>query len=176
MIALSTGSLYTYGLARVFELAAKTGFDAVEILIDARWDTRQASYLRQLSADYRLPICSLHAPFVPFVPGWPGDPVQRLGNTVTLAQGLGVETVVVHLPLRVGYVVVRGFNHSLRLPTFLSPYRKMRHWMKSELATFEATNGLKLCVENMPAFRLLGRRLNLYWWNNLQEWPRFSHL
>ena len=43
-IALSTGSLYTYGIARVFELAAEAGFDAIEVLADQRWDSRQPDY------------------------------------------------------------------------------------------------------------------------------------
>jgi hypothetical protein len=45
MLALSTGSLYTYGLDRVFGLAQKAGFDGIEVLVDGRWDTRQADYL-----------------------------------------------------------------------------------------------------------------------------------
>ena len=32
MIALSTGSLYSYGTARVFELAARVGYDGVEVM------------------------------------------------------------------------------------------------------------------------------------------------
>ncbi len=51
MIALSTGSLYTYGTARVFELAAEAGYDGIEILTDHRWDSRQPAYLRRLSSD-----------------------------------------------------------------------------------------------------------------------------
>ena len=34
-IALSTGSLHTYGLARVFELAAQAGFDVREVWVDS---------------------------------------------------------------------------------------------------------------------------------------------
>ena len=40
VIALSTGSLYNYGVARVFELAAQTGYDGIEMLVDHRWDSR----------------------------------------------------------------------------------------------------------------------------------------
>ena len=52
MIALSTGSLYSYGTARVFELAARVGYDGVEVIVDHRWDTRQPAYLRRLVADH----------------------------------------------------------------------------------------------------------------------------
>lgn len=176
MIVFSTGSLYTYGLARAFALAAEAGFDGIEVLIDERWDTRHAGYLQRLSADYGLPVASLHNPFVPYVDGWPSDPVERLKATATLAQALRVGIVVLHLPLRVGYVMVRGFKRRWILPTLPSPFVKMRRWMEEELATFEATSGLQLCVENMPARRLFGRCLNPYWWNNLDEWSRFPHL
>jgi len=45
---LSSGSLYTYGLDRVFALAAEAGFDGIEVLVDMRFDTRQPAYLRRL--------------------------------------------------------------------------------------------------------------------------------
>jgi sugar phosphate isomerase/epimerase len=177
VIALSTGSLYTYGIGRVFALAAQAGFDGIEVLIDDRWDTRQASYLQRLSDEHHLSICSLHNPFVPYVPGWPNDLVERLKATVALAQELGIETVVVHLPTRVGYVLVRSFKRQFVLPTLPSPFAKMRRWMAQELTAFGAYNGVRLCVENMPAKHILGWRFNPCWWNNVDEWSsRFSHL
>jgi sugar phosphate isomerase/epimerase len=75
MIALSTGSLYTYGTARAFDLAARAGFDGVEVLVDHRWDTRQPDYLRRLSADFALPIVAVHNPFVTGVEGWPATAI-----------------------------------------------------------------------------------------------------
>ena len=100
MIALSTGSLYSYGIGRVFELAAEAGFDGIEILVDGRWDARQPAYLRRLSADYGLPIVALHSPFAVEVSDWPADQLGRLRHTVALAQAVGVSTVVIHLPFR----------------------------------------------------------------------------
>ena len=98
MIALSTGSLYTYGIARIFELAAQIGYDGIEVLVDQRPDTRQPAYLRRLSSVYGLPIVALHSPFTPDVPGWPDDPLGRLERTAALAQELDVPIVVTHLP------------------------------------------------------------------------------
>ena len=100
-IALSTGSLYTYGIARVFDLAAKAGFDAIEVLVDHRWDSRHPAYLRQLSRETGLPLAAVHNPFVSHVPGWPHDPLGRLQKSVALAQEVGAEVVVTHLPLRI---------------------------------------------------------------------------
>ena len=59
MIALSTGSLYTFGTARVFELAAQVGYDGIEVLVDHRPDTRDPAYLRRLSSEHGLPIVVL---------------------------------------------------------------------------------------------------------------------
>ncbi|HOG45976.1 MAG TPA: hypothetical protein PLJ35_08665 [Anaerolineae bacterium] len=38
-ITLSTGALYSWALDRVFELAAATGYDGIELLVDARMDS-----------------------------------------------------------------------------------------------------------------------------------------
>ena len=106
MIALSTGSLYVYGTARVFELAAQVGFDGIEVLCDHRPDTRDPAYLRRLSLEYGLPIVALHNPFMPSVPSWPNDQWGRLERTVALAQELEVPTVVAHLPFRLAVMMV----------------------------------------------------------------------
>ena len=82
MIALSTGSLYTYGTARVFELAAEAGFDGIEVLCDHRPDTRDPDYLRRLSTEHGLPIVALHNPFSHALSAWPGDQWGRLKRTV----------------------------------------------------------------------------------------------
>ncbi|MGD8624227.1 MAG: TIM barrel protein, partial [Anaerolineae bacterium] len=99
-IAFSTGSLHTYGLARVFDLAAEAGFDAVEVLIDDRWDSRQPEYLQRLVDASGLPVAVVHSPFVPHVPGWPADSLGRLRQAAALARALGAGVVVTHLPLR----------------------------------------------------------------------------
>ena len=76
MLALSTGSLYTYGLDRVFDLAKEAGFDGIEVLVDGRWDTRQDDYLKHLMDRHGLPVVSLHSPFhLIRVPGWEQDSI-----------------------------------------------------------------------------------------------------
>ena len=100
LLALSTGSLYTYGIERVFALAADAGFQAVEVLIDNRWDTRQIDYLNALVDRYQLPIASLHCPFSWRMDGWDQGQVARLGRTAQLALALDVKVVVAHLPTR----------------------------------------------------------------------------
>jgi sugar phosphate isomerase/epimerase len=178
-IALSTGSLYTYGLARVFELAAEAGFDAVEVMVDHRWDSRQPAYLQRLSRETNLPIAAVHNPFKPFVPGWPHDSVGRLQETVTLARQVGAAVVVAHLPLRIRGARVEFFGLRRRpmlLPIPLGGEKKYRSFLLNGLAQFEKDQGVKIGVENMPAKYLLGRGLDIHWLNDLETLAQMPHL
>jgi len=180
MITLSTGSLYSYGAARVFELATKAGYDGIEVLADHRWDSRQPAYLRRLSADYGLPIAVLHSPFVVKVPDWPADQLGRLRRTVALAQEVGASTVVTHLPFRLH--AIAGHWHAYRPRRFFLPVPLPRrdpyyHFLRNGLvAELEAETGITVAVENMPSKRFMGLRINGYWFNSPAELSRFPHL
>ncbi|HET92268.1 MAG TPA: sugar phosphate isomerase/epimerase [Chloroflexi bacterium] len=182
MIAFSTGSLYTYGMARVFDLAAQAGYDGIEVLVDHRWDSRQPAYLRRLSADYGLPILVIHSPFVPEVVGWPADQLGRLRRSVALAQEVGASTVVTHLPFRFCFVMGHWNGHRPRrflLPVpFLrrEPYYHLLRDGLDELMALEAESGVTIAVENMPSNRVLGMPVNGYWFNTPAELERFPHL
>jgi sugar phosphate isomerase/epimerase len=178
-IALSTGSLFTYGIARVFELAAEAGFDGVEILADHRWDSRQPSYIRRLSKDTGLSIVAVHNPFKPHVPGWPHDSLGRLRETVRLAQGVGAPVIVAHLPLRIRGVKLEFFGFR-RDPVKLSiPWggeSNYRDFLLDGLARFEEEEGIKIGIENMPLRRFLGCKADIYWLNDPQSLARMPHL
>lgn len=179
MIALSTGSLYSYGLARVFEMAAEVGYDGIEVLVDARWDSRQPGYLRRLIADYGLPIVAIHSPFVLDVPDWPADQLGRLQRTVALAQEIGVSTVVTHLPFRLHSIV--GHWHAYRprrlfLPVPLPRREPYVGFLRHGVAALEAETGVTIGVENMPLRRFLGLPLNFYWFNSPAKLQAFPHL
>jgi sugar phosphate isomerase/epimerase len=179
VIALSTGSLYTYGTARVFELAARAGYDGVEVLVDHRRDTRHPGYLRRLSAESSQPIVALHSPFVLNVPGWPDDQLGRLKQTVALAQELGVPVVVTHLPFRT--YALEGHWHGYRSRRFLLPVPLPRResyadFLRGELEALEDDTGVKVAVENMPSRRFLGWAINGYWFNTPEGLQRFRHV
>lgn len=177
--ALSTGSLYTYGIARVFELAADAGFDAIEILVDHRWDSRQPAYLQRLSRESNLPIVAVHNPFKPFLPGWPHDTLGRLREAVALAHGVGAPVVVAHLPLRIRGARLEffGFQRApLLLPIPLGGETEYRGFLLNGLAAFEAQQGIQIAVENMPAKRFLNNKVDIHWLNDLETWSRLPHL
>jgi sugar phosphate isomerase/epimerase len=180
MIALSTGSLYVYGTARVFELAAQAGYDGIEVLVDQRPATRDPAYLRRLSAEHGMPIVALHNPFARDVPGWPDDQLGRLERTLALAQELGVETVVTHLPYRLAGLVVSWYGalsgrFLLPLPWYQrdSYYRALA---TDRLVEMGASSGVRIAVENMPQRRIFGLSMPLYWFNDPQQMARFPHV
>lgn len=178
-VALSTGSLFTYGLVRALEMAAEAGFDGVEVLVDHRWDTRQPVYLRRLACQAGMPILALHNPFVAGVPGWPPDPLGRLRQTVALAQELGTPLVVTHLPHRLRTLLLQWYGArtwaaGVPVPSLRAdPYAR---FLLEGLADLESTSGVDVAVENMPAARLLGRRINRYRYNSCAELAHFRHV
>src|SRR6266508_2322708 len=134
-LAFSTGSVWTYGLARAFEVARRAGFDAVEVIVDERWDTRQPGYLQRLSNEHGLEITSLHAPFAP-LRGTEGGYQAGVREALALADVVGAGTVVVHPESR-----GRGYGAWIR-----------QHW--DELQDGHAAG---LAVENMPYRRVRTR-------------------
>jgi sugar phosphate isomerase/epimerase len=177
-IALSSGSLYNYGLTRVFALAREAGFGGMEVLVDMRWDTRQVGYLRELSAKYRLPILSLHAPFQAhssLIAGWDDDPVEQLKATVRLAEALGARLVVAHPPhgWRLWRMAGR-LGPSLHVPLLgLDGYGR---WLRQELVAFQETTPVTIAVENMPVHHLGPLPLKLYHLMEVEDLARFAHL
>ena len=170
IIALSTGSLHTYGISRVFELAAAAGFEAIELLVDHRWDARHPTYLMRLSGESGLPIVAVHNPFVPRVPGWPSDPLGRLQRSAALARELGAGVVVTHLPLRLHGIKLEFFGLAKGPMLLPLPFPVSKHYdrfLLDGLARFEDEEGVRIGVENMPAKRVLGRRVDIHSLNTL---------
>ncbi|MBI4494928.1 MAG: sugar phosphate isomerase/epimerase [Chloroflexi bacterium] len=133
-IALSSGSLYTYGLARFFELARAAEAEAVEVIIDYRWDTRQSEYLLRLQNEHSLPIVALHAPFSP-VRGMASDYPGCIRAAARLAERVGAQVVVVH-------------------PEWAGQ-RSLAPRLRRALDELQANTRVTLAVENMPFKRLV---------------------
>ncbi|MBI4318916.1 MAG: sugar phosphate isomerase/epimerase [Chloroflexi bacterium] len=179
LVALSTGSLHCYGLARVFALAKLAGFEGVEIMADDRWDTRHPDYLRSLVEAHEMPIVGLHTPFVESVPGWGRDMVNRVKRTVEVAEALAVPTVVAHLPLRWGRASLHVPSWGKTVFSFRLPFsgnKRYRHFLAAELADLQASTAVTIAVENMPHERFLGRPVSCFSLNSLEHLERFPSL
>lgn len=178
---LSTGSLYNYSIDRVFALAAEAGFDGIELLIDDRWDTRQADYLQQLMESHSLPILALHSPFSRNCSGWGETEYGAIARTAELASELSAQVVVHHLPMRFGYAFLQAAGRNLLLPNPFDSGRQYATWLTEGYATLQSSTDVLLCIENLPAIRFLGRRVNPARWNahsraTLDEITRFPHI
>jgi len=171
----STGSLYTYGMDRCFELAARAGFNGIEVMTDRRWDTRQPAYLRRLIDRHGLPIVAIHVPLENArVSGWPDDTPGRVHKTVKLAEALGAAVVIHHLPLR--FNLCWASLGGVRLPLPLPGRNVYREWVLDGYAALQETTAITLCIENLPAVRVFGRHVNPGTWNTLSEITRFPAL
>lgn len=174
-IIFSTGSLWTYGVERCFGLAAAAGFDGIELMVDQRWDTRQASYLSDLIDRHGLPVVAVHSPFLS-VPGWPAGNPGRIRQSVALAEAIGASVVVHHLPWRIGSVWVHAGRRFFPAPVpFWNPDAAYRRWLLEEYASFQYSTPVKLCIENMPAFERFGRRWDFVAWNTPEKMAQFRY-
>lgn len=125
-VVFSTGSLYPFGLERVYALAAEAGYDGVEIMMDERWDTHQDYYLNGLAEKNDIPVRALHPPL--FRGAWNLDPDETLVRVARFARKVGAETIVAHPP---------------------SAHKSLSDWAKNTL--MEARDqGVAVAVENMP--------------------------
>lgn len=93
-IALSSGSLYTYGLNRFFEIAKKSGYSQIEICPDSRFDTQDPVYIKKLAKQNKVKIIGLHY-MMEFFGVW-GDHKNRIEKSINLAKKLKVKYLVIH--------------------------------------------------------------------------------
>jgi sugar phosphate isomerase/epimerase len=171
-VLFSTGSLHVMDVARCFELAAEAGFDGVEIMCDDRWSTRDPDYLKALMARHGLPVLVAHTPFSRRLHGWPdADELKRIQYTLGLARHVEAETIVVHLPRKVGVVFIDMDGRRMMLP-WRSPFAAVKRWIERDLPGAQSGTPVKIALENMPVNRFLGRDWDATWWNTVDAWSR----
>jgi sugar phosphate isomerase/epimerase len=145
MLLLSTGSLYTRPLRQVFAWAAEAGFEGMELLVDARPQTRDLGNVRRGMEESGFSVPVVHVPFhSQRTPEWGRGSVERVLATARLAREVGAGLVVLHLPLW----HEEGFAC----------------WLREELPGVQRELGLTLAVENLPANRWLLPGLRIRRW------------
>lgn len=101
-ITLSSGTLHTLPLQKVFSLARELGFDGVELIINQEFQRVNSGKLIAELQEH-IPILSIHAPFMP-LDGW-GTQVDSLRSCVELAEKRGIPLVNFHPPSWLGLEV-----------------------------------------------------------------------
>ena len=100
-VALSTASVYPESTATAFEIAARLGYDGVEVMVWTDPVSQDIDALRRLSDYHQVPILAVHAPCLLITQRvWSTDPWIKLQRAQAAAEKLGASTVVVHPPFR----------------------------------------------------------------------------
>ncbi len=95
-----------------FELAARLGYDGVEIMVGQDPISQDVDVLQRLRDHYELPILAIHAPCLLVTQRVRGkDPWLKLRKAQAAAERLGAETVVVH-PRSAGSVTTPATSRS----------------------------------------------------------------
>lgn len=141
---LSTSSVFPEPTSAAFELAAKLGYDGLEVMVWTDAVSQDAAALRGLARHYGVPVRSVHAPCLLVTQRvWSPDPGVRLRRSLDLAEALQASTVVVHPPFNWQREYARGFAGLLAV--LGSTYPKVR-----------------IAVENMFPVRMAGRTIVPY--------------
>ncbi len=139
MIALSTASVYPESTADGFELAARLGYDAVEVMVSIDPTSQEIEAVRGLSEHHHIPICAVHAPCLLITQRvWGTEPWGKLERSAEMAAAVGADVVVVHPPFRWQRDYARGFVQGI--------------------AELEERTGIGFAVENMFPWRASARR------------------
>jgi sugar phosphate isomerase/epimerase len=109
-VALSTASVYPENTEAAFEIAARLGYDGVEVMVWTDPVSQDIAGLARLSERTGVPVLAVHAPCLLVTQRvWSSDPWRKLQRARTAAERLGASTVVVHPPFRWQRAYARGF-------------------------------------------------------------------
>ena len=143
MIGLSTASVYPETTAKAFELAARLGYDGVEVMVGIDPISQEVDAVRHLSDYHQVPVCAVHAPCLLITQRvWGTEPWGKLTRSAEMARAVGADVVVVHPPFRWQRDYARGFVEGI--------------------AELEERTGVAFAVENMYPWRASRRQMEVY--------------
>jgi len=135
--------VYPENAAAAFEVAARLGYDGVEVMVMSDSVSQDPEALLRLSDHYAMPILSVHAPCLLITQRvWGTDPWGKLVRAREAAERFGATTVVVHPPFGWQREYAREFVRGLRRMGDETPVR--------------------FAVENMYPWRLRSREIPAY--------------
>jgi sugar phosphate isomerase/epimerase len=150
LVALSTGSVFPDRVADAFEIAARLGYDGLEVMVTADAVSQDIQALQRLADYHGVPVLAVHAPCLLITQRvWGYEPWGKLVKAQEAAQQLGAKVVVVHPPFRWQREYARDFTQGL--------------------VRMSEESGIVFAVENMYPLRAGGAELAAYapHWNPL---------
>lgn len=151
-VGLSSASVYPESTAAAFELAARLGYDGVEIMVWTDAVSQDAAALRRLSDYHQVPILAIHAPCLLITQRvWGNEPWGKLMKAKETAEEVEAPVVVVHPPFRWQREYARSFV--------------------SGVAAMGDETDVRFAVENMFPWRARRRQAQAYLpgWNPIDE-------
>jgi sugar phosphate isomerase/epimerase len=142
-VGVSTASVWPRTASSAFEVAAKLGYDGVEVMVWADPISQDPAALKRRSRQFGMPVMAVHAPCLLITQRvWSPLPEERLRRSVDAAQELGAPTVVIHPPFRWQRRYAEGFGELV--------------------AELEDSTGIAIAVENMFPVRRFGREVSAF--------------
>jgi sugar phosphate isomerase/epimerase len=143
VIGLSTASVYPESTAVGFELAARLGYDAVEVMVGIDPVSQDVDAVKRLRDYHEVPVAAVHAPCLLITQRvWGTEPWGKLERSADMARQVGADVVVVHPPFRWQREYARGFVEGI--------------------ADLERRTGIAFAVENMYPWRASRRQMEAY--------------
>lgn len=113
-IALSTASVFPDRTPDAFEVAARLGYDGIEVMVSADAVSQDVDVLRRLVDYHGIPVLAVHAPCLLVTQRvWGREPWGKLTKAAAVAEKLGAGVVVVHPPFRWQRDYAREFGAGL---------------------------------------------------------------
>ena len=151
-VALSTSSVYPERTPDAFEMAARLGYDGVEVMVGIDPVAADIDAVSKLQDYHGLAVLAIHAPCLLITQRvWGNDPWEKLERSGEAARRLGADVVVVHPPFR----WQRDYG-----ATFVDGIKRLNE-----------PGDVKFCVENMYPWRAASRELKAY----LPGWDPTDH-
>jgi sugar phosphate isomerase/epimerase len=142
-VALSTASAYPESTATAFEMAARLGYDGIEVMVWTDPVSQDVDALRRLVDYHGIPIVAIHAPCLLLTQRvWGSEPWAKLLRARAAAEALSAQTVVVHPPFRWQRDYARDFVEGLD--------------------RMAGETDVRFAVENMFPLRARGREVSPY--------------
>ncbi len=142
-VALSTASVYPQTCEDAFEMAARLGYDGIEVMVWSDPTSQDPEAVAELSEHFGVPVLAVHAPTLLLTPRvWGSALWPKVDRAAAMAARLGARSVVVHPPFR---------------------------WQREYASTFPegvarigAEHGVTMAVENMYPWRARSKEFEAY--------------
>jgi sugar phosphate isomerase/epimerase len=114
LVALSTASVFPDRVPDAFEIAARLGYDGLEVMVSTDAVSQDVDVLKRLADYHGMPVLALHAPCLLVTQRvWGREPWGKLVRSKEVAEALGARVVVVHPPFRWQRDYAKNFTEGL---------------------------------------------------------------